>query len=106
MRGVMVTNDGYHRSTCTHERWCDEGQLVTGPNTVGQDLKTLGNMQIWKCFENLPVPIQRTAKKNFKLLKDNPSHPSLHFKKVGKFWSARVGIDHRALAVENDVDFI
>ncbi len=32
--------------------------------------------------------------------KENPRHPSLHFKKVGRFWSARVGLQHRALAVE------
>jgi hypothetical protein len=33
-------------------------------------------------------------------LKQDPRHPSLQFKKVGKFWSARVGAHHRALAVE------
>ncbi|MBI3741960.1 MAG: hypothetical protein HY257_09440, partial [Chloroflexi bacterium] len=33
-------------------------------------------------------------------------HPSLYFKKVGKFWSARVGLDHRALAIEDGEDFI
>jgi len=26
----------------------------------------------------------------------------LHFKKVGRFWSARVGLHYRALAVEAD----
>jgi hypothetical protein len=33
-------------------------------------------------------------------LKQDPRHPSLHFKKVGRFWSARVGAHYRALAVE------
>jgi hypothetical protein len=38
---------------------------------------------------------------NFKLLEANPRHPSLHFKKAGKkFWSARVGRDYRALAIQ------
>jgi hypothetical protein len=46
------------------------------------------------------------SKKNFALLKANPSHPPLHFKKVGKFWSVRAGINHRALAIEDDEDFI
>jgi hypothetical protein len=46
------------------------------------------------------------SKKNFELLKTNPMHPSLHFKKVGKLWSVRVGINHRALAVEDGDDFI
>jgi mRNA-degrading endonuclease RelE of RelBE toxin-antitoxin system len=59
-----------------------------------------------KCLLRLPDRIQRIAQKNFELLKANPSHPSLHFKKVGKFWSARVGINHRALAIEDDKDFI
>jgi hypothetical protein len=62
--------------------------------------------RFWKCFDDLPEAIQRTAKKNFELLKKDPSHPSLHFKTVGRFWSVRVGIHHRALAVENGADFI
>ncbi len=62
--------------------------------------------RFWKCFDDLPESVQRTAKKNFDLLKKNPSHPSLRFKKVGKFWSVRVGISHRALAVEDGADFI
>lgn len=59
-----------------------------------------------KCFENLPIAVQKVSKKNFELLKTNPLHPSLHFKKVGKFWSVRAGINHRALAVEDGEDFI
>jgi hypothetical protein len=62
--------------------------------------------RFWRCLENLPDPIQRIAKRNFRLLKADPSHPSLHFKKVGKFWSARIGLDYRALAVEDKEDFI
>lgn len=60
----------------------------------------------WKCFENLPEPVQKISKKNFELLKINPSHPSLHFKKVGKLWSVRAGMNHRALAFEDGNDFI
>ncbi len=62
--------------------------------------------RFWKCFENLSDPVQKVSKKNFELLKANPLHPSLHFKKVGKFWSVRAGITHRALAVEDGEDFI
>jgi len=32
-------------------------------------------------------------------LKENPRHPSLQFKKIGKVWSIRIGLHHRALAV-------
>lgn len=40
------------------------------------------------------------ADKSFTLLKSDPRHPSLHFKKVGRFWSARIGLYYRALAME------
>lgn len=39
-------------------------------------------------------------------LKQDPRHPSLHFKKVGRFWSARVGLRYRALAVESGDDLV
>ncbi|OFW07806.1 MAG: hypothetical protein A3G20_03210 [Acidobacteria bacterium RIFCSPLOWO2_12_FULL_59_11] len=62
--------------------------------------------RFWSCFERLPRTAQRVARQNFDLLKENPAHPSLHFKKVGKLWSVRVGINQRALAVEDGPDFI
>lgn len=62
--------------------------------------------RFWKCFAKLPAHIQDLAKDNVELLKNDPKHPSLHFKKVGKFWSARVGLNYRALAFEDGEDFI
>jgi len=50
----------------------------------------------WRCFENLPEPVQKISKKNFELLKNDPSHTSLHFKKVGTFWSIRAGMNYRS----------
>lgn len=46
--------------------------------------------------------MQKAADKSFSLLRDNPSHPSLHFKRVGRFWSARIGLRYRVLAVEEE----
>lgn len=41
------------------------------------------------------------ADKNFALLKQDPKHPSLHFKRIkDDLWSVRVGRSHRALAIE------
>ena len=60
----------------------------------------------WLHFDRLPEGAQRTARRNFSLLKENPGHPSLRFKKVGSLWSARVGRSYRALAVEEGGDFI
>jgi hypothetical protein len=48
----------------------------------------------------LPSDVQRLADQAYARLKQDPRHPSLHFKKVGRFWSARVGAHYRALAVE------
>ncbi len=59
-----------------------------------------------KCYDALPEDVQALADKNYELLKDNPRHPSLHFKKVGKVWSARVGIHHRAIAIEVEDGFL
>ncbi|MCG8586310.1 MAG: hypothetical protein MI757_16505 [Pirellulales bacterium] len=56
----------------------------------------------WQCYNALPESVQRLADKNFSLLQDDPTHPSLQFKKVGRFRSARVGLHYRALAVEVD----
>ncbi len=60
----------------------------------------------WECFEKLPEAAEKTGKKNFDLLKIDPLHPSLHFKKVGDFWSVRIGLNHRALGIKAGQDFI
>ena len=54
----------------------------------------------WESYEKLPKSIQKLADKNFELLKQDPKHPSLHFKKIDEYWAVRVGIHYRALAVE------
>ena len=56
----------------------------------------------WKEYAMLPANTQALADKNFALLKVNPKHPSLHLKKIDKYWSARVGLHYRSLAVEVD----
>jgi hypothetical protein len=63
-------------------------------------LKHSATPKFWRLLRGLPKPVRDLAKKNFQLLKANPRHPSLHFKKIGDLYSARVGIVHRALAVE------
>ena len=49
----------------------------------------------------MPETIRRLADKNFDILKADPRHPSLRLKKVGRYWSARIGDTHRTLAVES-----
>jgi hypothetical protein len=62
--------------------------------------------RFWNHFHALPAPVQETARKNYRILRENPRHPSLRFKKVGKLWSARVGRDHRALAMEDEGGYV
>lgn len=62
--------------------------------------------RFWQCYEALPADIRDLADRNFEKLKRDPEHPSLHFKKVGRFWSARVGKSWRALAVNDGEDMI
>ena len=54
----------------------------------------------WSHYDALPTAVRDLADRSFAILKADPRHPSLHFKKVGRFWSARVGLRHRVLAVE------
>jgi hypothetical protein len=56
-------------------------------------------------FRRLPERIQRQARKSYLLWKDNPQHPGLEFKRVGKrsaIYSVRVGIGSRALGLKRD----
>jgi hypothetical protein len=56
----------------------------------------------WGAYEKLPSVVRELADKNYALLKRDPRHPSLQFKKVGRFWSVRIGLRYRALATEVD----
>ena len=62
--------------------------------------------RFWRLYAELPAPIQQLADKNFALLKENPRHPSLHFKRVGQLRSARVGARYRALATVDGDDCV
>lgn len=60
----------------------------------------------WECYNALPSQVQRLADRCYERLKEDPQHPSLHFRMVGRYWSARVGIHYRALAVEDGSDLV
>jgi len=65
--------------------------------------------RFWQHYYELPKAIQELADKNYLLLKADPFHPSLHFKKVGKkkhLWSVRVGEHYRALGLDKSDDEI
>lgn len=63
-------------------------------------MKNFASRAFWENYDSLPKQIQELADRNFALFRSDPSHPSLHFKRVAQFRSARVGRTYRALAVE------
>ena len=63
-------------------------------------MKHYASPKFWALHEALPAAIRELAEKNYQLLKTDPRHPSLHFKKLGDRWSVRVGAHYRALAIE------
>lgn len=69
-------------------------------------MKHRATPRFWECYRSLPTEIQELADRNYRQLCENPEHPSLHFKKVGRFWSVRVGLHYRALAVEDANDAV
>jgi hypothetical protein len=54
----------------------------------------------WTCYHSLPEGIRKLADQAFGRLKEDPTYPALRFRKIGRFWSARVGEHYRALAIE------
>ncbi len=58
--------------------------------------------KFWRLFSDLPLEVQRDAKRAYRLFESNPSHPGLQFKKLegeDNIDAARIGLDYRALAV-------
>ena len=60
----------------------------------------------WDAYRRLPERVRVLADKNHALLEEDPRHSSLQLKKVGRFWSVRVGSRYTALAVQDGEDLI
>lgn len=65
-------------------------------------MKHRASRRFWDCYTRLPEEARRLADESYRLLLSDPRHPSLHFKRIGRFWSVRVGLHYRALAVEHE----
>ena len=63
-------------------------------------MKHLASSRFWALYHALPADVRQIADKNFTLLKSDPRHPSLHFKRIGELWSARVGDHYRAFGTD------
>lgn len=62
--------------------------------------------RFWNRYRQLPEDVQRLADKCYAILRQDPQHPSLHLKKVDRFWSVRMGLHYRALAVRYKGDLV
>jgi len=65
-------------------------------------MKSSATPRFWKAYAQLSTGLQKIARKQFALWQEDPRHPSLQFKKVGPFWSARINDDYRSLALLED----
>jgi hypothetical protein len=58
--------------------------------------------KFWRLFSDLPLDVQRDAKRAYRNFQSNPGHPGLQFKKLegaDDIYSVRIGLGFRALAV-------
>lgn len=68
-------------------------------------MKSEITLEFRKLFRDLPERIKKTARKNYRLWKQNPQHPSVEFKKLNTnsgVYSVRAGIGWRAVGVMKD----
>ena len=68
-------------------------------------MKHVATASFWRAYEGLPRDVRQLADKSYALLKANPRHPSLQFKKIEELWSVRVSAGYRALALEHEDGF-
>ena len=67
-------------------------------------MKSVVDTRFRKAFRRLPVSIRKHARQAYRFFMDDPYHPSLHFKRVGRdlpIYSARVTLDYRVLGIRD-----
>lgn len=72
-------------------------------------MKSYTRKSFWTAYHALPEDVRRQARKAYRLFKDNPSHPSLNFKRIHNqhpYYAVRVTRDYRALGLIVDNDMV
>ena len=67
------------------------------------------NKHFREFFSKLPNVVQRQAREAYRQFKQNPYHPSLHFKKVHTIrpiYSARINVDYRAVGIKENGEIV
>jgi len=73
---------------------------------VHRSLTHRASPRFWALYNALPEEVRRQADRAHSALLLDPFHPSLHLKRIGRYWSVRVGLHYRALAVQEDEDLV
>jgi hypothetical protein len=71
-------------------------------------MRSRATRRFWKRFAALPNDAQLLAKRNYRLWRENPAHPSLHFRPLrghDNLFTIRIGDHYRALAEMESGDF-
>jgi hypothetical protein len=65
-------------------------------------VKSRATPRFWAGYGDLPEPARDAARKAYRLFRENPSHPSLQFKKIHTrepIYSVRVTLGYRAVGL-------
>ena len=68
-------------------------------------MRSRATPRFWAAYRGLPEEIQERARRAYQLFRENPGHPSLHFKKVhdrDPVYSVRVTLGYRAVGLLED----
>ena len=61
----------------------------------------------WDMYNDLPTPVQETAKERYNLFLTNPKEPSLNFKPlqhlIGNYWSININANYRTIGIKTDI---
>ena len=70
-------------------------------------MRSVTTTRFRKAFDKLPLDIQQKARQAYITWKENPNHPSLHFKQIHEtqpIFSVRISLSYRAIGIkEKDV---
>jgi len=68
-------------------------------------VKSRATPRFWAAYHKLPSEVRDAAQKAYRLFRENPKHPSLHFERVHKqdpVYSVRVTLGYRAVGLRED----
>ncbi len=65
-------------------------------------MRSVATRRFWALFHALPSDVQELATKSYQLWRNDPHHPSLHFRRLqgrGDRFTVRVGDHYRAIGI-------